>query len=486
MSEERKDNFPYDLLDDEDDGMTCASSELEPKVLGKIFVLDTNILIDDAKAISGFGENTVCITDTTLEELDGLKKAPGDTGYNARQAIRQISSLREKGDYNIGIQMDNGGLFRILQYKNTNDAAYYIFDEIKADNKIINTVLRTIRTNKGHEVILVTNDVAMQVKASIIGVKVQDYKNLKVKGTEYDGRKVVILPDEQYNIVLDYYDHGKTQNVEIDRIKEICNMDTDFVVNEYVTLICGNLSVLVRAGADGYFHRLNEKAFHPCEIEPRNAGQKCALDALMNPEIPLVVLKGPAGCAKTFLALAAGLDGVLEGKYSKVIITRTNVLSDADIGYLPGSLEDKMSPLLAPYFDNLGTILRGKYGKKESSEQIRMQMEDLLADGTIEIASMAYMRGRSLTDTFIIIDEVQNASPVQALTIVSRLGEGSKIVLCGDIGQIDAPYLSRENNGLVFTSERMKGSPLCAQVTFTSDESVRSALAYEAAVRMAI
>lgn len=484
MEKEKRNEFPYDLMDDEED-MGNVTTELQPITVGKIYILDTNILIDDANAIFKFEENTVCITDTTLEELDGLKNAAGETGYSARKAIRQISKLREQGDYITGIKLPNGGVFRIIQNQNRLESAKNGFNTMKADNRILDTVLMAINSAGDHKVILVTNDIAMQVKASVCGITVQDYKNRKVEGTGYTGRRKVVLPDEQYELVLQYYE-SKTTEVTEAQIEEMSNVETPFVVNEYISLCCGNLSVQVRVGADGYLHKMEEKNLHPCDITPRNMGQKCALDALMNPLIPLVLLIGPAGSAKTFLALAAGLDGVLEGKYSKVLITRTNVLADADIGFLPGTLEDKMSPLLAPYFDNLATILRGKNGKEESREQIQIQIEDMLADGTIEIASMAYMRGRSLTDTFVIIDEVQNASQVQALTIVSRLGEGSKLVMCGDLGQIDAPYLSRENNGLSFTSDRMRGSELCAQVTFTNEESVRSPLAYEAAIRMAI
>ena len=203
-------------------------------------------------------------------------------------------------------------------------------------------------------------------------------------------------------------------------------------------------------------------------------------------------MRGPAGCAKTFLSLAAGLDESYRqgysssgARYQKVMITRNNVLSDADMGFLPGTLEEKMGPLVAPFIDNLEVLLKANT-KEESMDQIHAQIDDLLDEGILEICSMAYMRGRSITGSYLIIDEAQNATVGQILEIISRAGMGTKVIVAGDPDQIDNPKLDKINNGLVFAAEKMKGSKLCAQLTFDQEESVRSPLAMEAAKRLTL
>lgn len=466
------------MIRDDVDTLEFIQDGLDAEECKKIFVLDTNILIEDPSAITGFEDNQVVITDVTLEELDGLKKSPGDTGYNARKAIRNIGAF--KTDYIEGIELDNGGLFSIAQYYG--NRGYEYMDETKPDNRIIIIAKQIAAMKKHNRVILVTNDISMQVKASVLGIEVENYRNVRVKNTGFTGRRH-LESAEAYEVIDKLYAGERISKEEIEKIYE---QEQPLEVNEYVVLKSGNKSALAKIMADGNVEIIRDRKEYPCNILPRNVGQRFAIDALMSPaeECPLVILKGPAGCAKTFLALAAGLDGAFDGQYNKVIISRNNVLSDNDIGFLKGSLEEKMNPLLAPFYDNLETILRGSHGADESAEQISMEIEDLKENGTLEIASLAYMRGRSLTKSFIIIDEVQNATPNQILTIVTRAAQGSKIVLCGDPDQIDAPYLDRENNGLIFASEKMKGCPLCAQMTFTDSETVRSELAAEAACRM--
>lgn len=444
----------------------------------KIFILDTNILIEDPSAITGFDDNLVVVTDVTLEELDGLKKAPGDTGYNARKAIRNIAAFKE--GYMEGIELENGGKFSIAQY--SGNAGYEYMDDKKADNRIIIVAKKIAAMRPAYHVILVTNDISMQVKASLLGLEVENYRNVRVKNTGFMGRRL-LESAEAYEVIDRLYAGEEITKEEIEKVYE---QEQPLEVNEYLILKSGSISALAKVSVDGTIKLIRDKKEYPCNVVPRNVGQKFALDALMASaeECPLVILKGPAGCAKTFLALAAGLDGVFDGKYNKVIISRNNVLSDIAIGFLRGSLEEKMDPLLAPFYDNLETILRGSHGADESTEQIRMEIEDLKESGILEIASLAYVRGRSITRSFIIVDEVQNATPNQILTIVTRAAQGSKVVLCGDPDQIDASYLDKENNGLVFASEKMKGSHLCAQVTFGDTETVRSELATEAAVRM--
>lgn len=448
----------------------------------KQYVLDTNILIESPDAIFGFDDNLVCITMKTLEELDGLKKAPGDTGFNARKAIRNINSLKDcYGNYEAGLEMENGGTFKIIKKPVDFDPnSIRGLDINKPDNEILLTFIISLSTD--YDNILITNDVSMQVKAEFLGIKTQSYHNLRVSETGYRGIKYFDIANWQ--TIEELYKNG--DHVGVEAIPEL--KDEDFMENEYVCLKCGNMKAYVVYKNKNLFI-IDPKMLKPCNISAKNDSQKFALHALMAPseEIPLVILKGPAGSAKTFLSLAAGVDQTYDDKYGKIVITRANVLADKDIGYLKGSLEDKMNPLLAPFYDNLEVILRCfNGGEKESNEQIQMQIEDMKESGILEIASLAYMRGRSLNGAFIIVDEVQNMSPLQALTLVTRAGMGTKVVLCGDLDQIDAPNLDRENNALAYVSEKMKNSPLCAQITFNQDECVRSPLALEAAAKLTI
>ena len=227
-------------------------------------------------------------------------------------------------------------------------------------------------------------------------------------------------------------------------------------------------------------------------IRGKNLTQKMLMHALLAPasKLPLVVVKGPAGTGKTLLAIACGLNdtysqGRMERIYDQIMITRSNTISDNDLGFLPGTLEEKMDPLVAPFMDNMKTIFVGT-GKDKDLETAENQIEYVMTHGIVKIAAVGYLRGRTLPDTYLIVDEAQNLTVHQALEIVSRAGENTKFVLLGDPDQIDSRYLDRRNNGLVFTAEKMKGSPLCAQITFEQEESVRSPLAMEAAKRMTV
>ena len=474
-------------------------AEVEVSVLSetkKIYVLDTNILLQNANAILGFADNEVVITATTLQELDSLKTAPGETGFRAREAIRAISRLSERGDFLNGISINEAdgesGLFRIEPNGTKVSLLPNGFTLDKADNRIINSSL-TIKKESERPVFLITNDVSMRVNASICGLDVQGYRNDQVEQeSTYNGRSVVqVAPSvmqKLYRTVNSGYKNPFNFN-EISHEKLAYTPE----LNEYVTFVSGTELFLARyigheieTGCeleDAAFFVPVRKDMQPMGITPRNCAQRMALDALLAPpeDVPLVILKGAAGTAKTFLSLAAGLQWTLGKKYDKMMITRTNTLSDADIGFLPGTLEEKMGPLVAPFMDNLESILRCS---GEESDQIKLQIEDFFETGVVEICSVAYMRGRSLTHTYLIIDEAQNATIGQVLEIVTRAGEGTKVILCGDPDQIDNPRLDRLNNGLAFAAERMKGSKLCAQITFNQDETVRSKLAAEGAIRL--
>lgn len=455
----------------------------------KAYILDTNILLDSPRAIFGFDDNTVIITGTTLQELDSKKTAPGELGFNARETCRIIEKLRLKGDLTTGVPMDNAGVFKVI----LNAGQWHMprgYSEDKPDNQIINTVL-DIKKNQGHmfnQVILVTNDTSMRINASVCAAAcgfsdfVESYRNDHVSSAEmYTGKRELHVSKE----AIDYIYKNKMLPPEAIFRGDI----PEPVENEFFILQSDQSSALA-VYRNHELKLIDTKTLHPCHVQPKNASQTFALWALMQPveEIPFVILKGPAGTAKTFLSLAAGLDQTYDSKthrsYDSVLISRNNVMADADFGYLPGELEDKMNPLLAPFFDNLESLLRGN--SDEDRECISRQIEDMIDSGVIEICALAYMRGRSITNKFLIVDETQNATRSQIRDIITRAGADCKIVICGDPEQIDAHNLDKLNNGLVFASEKMKGSPVCAQISFTEEESVRSELAKEAIKRLTL
>lgn len=449
----------------------------------KIYVLDTNILMQTyGEALVGFEDNCVIVTGTTLEELDHLKTAPGEKGYSARCVIRMIQKLIDGYDATKSIPLDNEGYLRFYTQDVSQDTCPRWWNMSVPDNRIIASARELMRTNKGIPVILITNDVLMQIKAESIGIRTQDYHNDTVKENELSSGKVSLtLPgsyiDSLYSLgrlplqdvpVPDFDPAYGSANLYIKLIDEDNPSHTGMAIKRD-----GELQALVCKKKDSYMG-----------IRPKNLTQTYAIDALKAPasEIPLVILRGPAGCGKTLLATAVGMSKTLDGEYAKLVISRSNTLPDGeDLGFLPGSIESKMSPLLAPFYDNLSVMLQ--QGSRNNSD--KMEIDEYLDSGIIEIAPLAYIRGRSIPNSYIIIDEAQNLTKNQVKTIVTRTGANTKIVLCGDPDQIDSPKLTRYTNGLVYASKMMKDDPLCIQLEFDFNECERSPLATTAAEKFA-
>ena len=445
----------------------------------KVYVLDTNILLStEGKAINGFADNTVIIPSMVLEELDNQKILQGEKGFSARECIRRIYEIQEKCEnLSPGVELDNGGFFKI----ETNSDMSYLPNGWKMD-KPDNIILGAVNHIRKHSsnAILITNDVSMRIKASIIGMKVQGYKNDQIEdGNKYTGVESLFIPADK---MTELYDK-KQLNVNDSDCDIISEYNSDFsgFIENCFYIIKNEENPLNTAL--GYFFNYKLRLINKTDfknisgINPKNAEQTFALDALMSKteNIPLVILKGCAGSGKTMLALAAGLKQMEKGNFDKIIITRSNTLADEDMGFLPGTLEEKMSPLLAPFYDNLRFLLKMS---GESDEQIAFLLDDMISRNSIEIVSLAYIRGRSIPNAYIIIDEAQNLTITQAKTIVTRAGISSKIVFLGDTSQIDNPKLDKRNNGISFLSEKFKGNSLCKQLEFT--ESVRSELSKEA------
>lgn len=427
----------------------------------KYFVPDTNILLQYPDALTGFEENKVVILSTVLQELDSFKTANGTVGYNARETIRRIEYFRQKGNLLKGVRLDNGGTL-LVEPDGIRDNLPAGYNLHKADNQILSAVL-SFKKRKKSPVILVTNDISMRINATACGIEAESYKNDHIE-QEYEGT-LNLTADESYINQL-YKEHSAECQAEM-------------YENEYAVVTCGKQSALC-IYRNGRLFLLPDNQ-HPYGVKPYNAMQHFAVHALMDPEIPLVILKGAAGTAKTFLSLAAGLEQT--DRYRKVMITRSNTMTeDRSFGYLPGTLEEKMEPLLAPFIDNLEVLLR--HGTMEDEEVIQTQINDMFETGIIQIAPLAYIRGRSIADSFLILDEAQNVSQNMIKDVITRAGSGTKIVICGDPDQIDnAITLDRNNNGLVYAAEKMKGSPLAAVVTFHTRDSIRSPLAKEALLR---
>lgn len=446
----------------------------------KMYVLDTNILLQNPESIHGFDDNLVVITGTTLGELDSKKNAPGELGYNAREAIRMLEELRLKGNLLDGVDMEEGGRLIIEPNGISAESLPNGFDITKPDNKIISTCVALSKKYPDMKVQLVSSDLGMRVAASVVlgSEHVESYRNVIVAKDGYTGH--IDLPVES-TIIDELYSNKRVSAKGLDLPEGIYLHE-----NEFVTLHAGQQSALS-------VHRRGELELIQSQTifgntKPMNAMQTYAMWALMQPadELPLVIMQGAAGTAKTYLSLAAGLENTYvsqsrnkrtRGQYRKMLISRPNSeAGDNGFGYLPGDLEDKMGPLLLPYHDNLESLFRGD-AEDEDNMQIRMQIDDLFETGVIEVCALSYIRGRSLRDSYIICDESQNATKQLIKDVVSRCGIGSKVVLAGDPGQVDNPRLDSRSNGLVHAANAFKDSELACLISFNNSNSVRSDLA---------
>lgn len=438
----------------------------------KIYLLDTNVLIQDPDAIYKFDENDVVISDIVIEELDKLKKKDGDIGYNARQSIRNIEKLRKSGNILDGILLENKGIFRI----ETNFKSVKLpegWDDTSPDNGIMKVAKGLM--DSGCNPVLISKDAIMRIKATTMGIVAEDYENESVdeEYLSYDGRMTIEMENSQ---IAEFYRNGY---LDIENIYGLS--ENQFVLMQAQGTAIGRYT-------NGRIVKLNHMNDHPFGITFRNNGQKFAAEALLSDaeSAPLVILKGPAGTAKTFLSLACGLDSITERKeYRKMVITRANVSFDNDIGALPGDEVEKVNPLMRGCLDNLELLVDSNTAKGTANEdELNGKVSYLFDHNYIDIQAMGYLRGRSVTNQILLIDEAQNTSPNQMLGILTRAGEGTKIIICGDLDQIDNTKLDRHTNGLAFALKTMVGSPLCWTVGFSGKETTRSKLAEEAARRM--
>lgn len=455
----------------------------------KIYVLDTNVLIQAPHAVECFEDNQVILPMVVLEELDRLKKAEGDRGSNARQAVRILEQFRQKGNLLSGVEMEGGGTLRVE--KNFVDVS--LPEDLAAevpDNRILKVCLGLSR-DRSEQVILVTKDILLRIKAQILGICAEDFTTEQVFDHEkqYKGRTEVYVPEEIFK-------EFKKKGIPCEEVYQVDESgkrtEVQLTENQFVILRADQSSGKTHLGrVEGErIRKLEYKKSAPYGIHPRNAGQYFLQEALMQPaqNAPLVIVKGMAGTSKTFYSLAVGLEKVLNnptGEYRRILVCRPNAQFDSDIGFLPGDEQEKISPLMRPVIDNLEQLIDSSEEERYRDEkELQGKIEEIFSRGLIQTEALNYIRGRSIVKTYMIIDEAQNMTPGQIKGIITRAGKDTKIILLGDPDQIDRPFLDERTNGLSYASEHMKGSPLCWQITMTAEECERSVLAMDAVRRL--
>ncbi len=422
----------------------------------KIFVLDTNVVLYDCRAMYSFEEHNVVIPITVLEEIDNFKRGNEIINFNAREFVREMDALSSEKIFADGVRLKSGGIIMIDTVTRMDAHLRDIFAEDRPDHRIISVAYR-LQKEYGDRVTLVSKDINLRMKAKSIGIRSEDYETGKVPDLSelYKGRSTVEGVSEA--VIDELYANG---SVPKDRIPP----QTPPLPNEYYIIRNGKKSALVRydAKAATYIRVEKKKCYG---IDPRNSEQTFAIDALTNPDVLLVTLSGKAGTGKTLMALAAAIEE--RGQFKQIFLARPIIpLSNRDLGFLPGDIKSKLDPFMQPLFDNLAVI---KHQFKEDSEDLK-RINDLVDKEKLVITPLAYIRGRSLSRIFFIIDEAQNLTPHEVKTIITRAGEGTKIVFTGDPYQIDTPYLDSRSNGLTYLIDKMKGQGVYAHVTLEKGE----------------
>jgi PhoH-like ATPase len=435
----------------------------------KIYVLDTNVLLYDPQALNKFDDNAIIVPITVIEEIDRFKKDMNETGRNARQVSRIMDAFRKKGSLSKGLPLTSGGTLRIEIYEeHVMKRLPPELREQRGDNRILAVAVDLMENEPDTPVILVTKDTNLRIKADALGLLAQDYESDKVSmDALFNGVASLEVPAEQIDT---FYSQGWL------------DLDVKLMPNEFVTLTeehnrqhtaigrydqkSGRMVPLLDVGREGVW-----------SLFPRNREQSFALDALLDDNVKIVTLVGKAGTGKTLLAIAAGLQKTAEENvYNRLLVSRPVFPMGRDLGFLPGDIEEKLTPWMQPIFDNVELLLTGHEGDKCHHTK---GYKELMAMGILDIEPLTYIRGRSIPNQYLIVDEAQNLTPHEIKTIVTRAGEGTKIVLTGDPYQIDNPYVDAESNGLTYVVERLKDQTISGHVTMTKGE--RSQLAELAA-----
>ena len=430
----------------------------------KLFVLDTNVILHDSNCIRNFQEHDVAIPITVLEELDKFKRGNEDINFQARQFLRDLDQLTGDLLSTTGAPLGSGrGGVRVILGAEQDVRIASAFLQNTPDHRILNTAASLQKERPARKVILVSKDTNLRVKAKGIGVLAQDYTSDKIESFDklYMGKRVVENVDA--DVISGFYTGSGVVSAEA--VTDV----QDPIANENFVLRAGSKSVLASfKAATNSFVRVEKKTCYG--ISPRNAEQSFAVNALLDDDIRLVTLAGTAGTGKTLLALAAALE--CRQQYRQILLARPVVpLSNRDLGFLPGDISDKLDPYMQPLYDNL-TVIRHQFHESSPAAQ---RIQEMRESEKLLVTPLAYIRGRSLQKIFFIVDEAQNLTPHEIKTIITRAGEGTKIIFTGDIRQIDQPYLDALSNGLSYLINRMVGQSIFAHITLEKGE--RSALA---------
>ncbi len=425
----------------------------------KIFILDTNVLLHDYRCIFKFQENDVVIPIVVLEELDQFKKGNDLINFHAREFTRILDNLSGDDYFEKGVSLGEelGRLF-VETGKPFSDKLQNNFPEHRPDHIILAIAEYYQEKFKDRQTILVTKDINLRVKAKALGIHAEDYKHDQVQNLDSLHKEVITLTEIDKNLIKSLYDSNDGIPIEQFQLK------IEIFANQYFILKNGNTSALARYNSvNNTIERVNKNTAYG--IIPRNAEQAFAIDALLRPEILLVGLTGKAGTGKTLLALAAALQQRKD--FHQIFLARPIVaLSNKEMGFLPGDAKEKISPYMQPLFDNLAVI---KHQYKQQSPDFQ-RIDEMLQTEKLLIEPLAYIRGRSLSKIFFIIDEAQNLTPHEIKTIITRAGEGTKLVFTGDIEQIDSPYLDARSNGLSYMITKMRGQDIFAHVNLVKGE----------------
>ncbi len=423
----------------------------------KLFILDTNVLLHDHTCIYNFQENDIVIPIVALEELDKFKKGNEMINYHAREFARALDSISGDNLFNGGISLGKGhGKLKIEIGRPFTPEMEQSFAERSPDNRILAIATHIQRENKGTPVILVSKDINLRMKAKSLGLMAQDYLSDKVKDIDILKKEIEIIEGVDSSIIQKLFDTPEGIDPKEIKVKPY--------PNQYYIIRGNKASALGRYNASTKSIDRVEKV-KTYGIEPRNSEQTFSMDALLRDDIQLVALTGKAGTGKTLLALAAALHQ--EKNFNQILLARPIVpLGNRDIGYLPGDVDEKIGPYMQPLYDNL-SVIKNKF---KSSSRDYLHIEELQRTERLVITPLAYIRGRSLSNVFFIVDEAQNLTPHEVKTIITRAGENTKMVFTGDIHQIDHPYLDMKSNGLTYLSDKMHGQNIFAHVNLVKGE----------------
>ncbi|MDD3891942.1 MAG: PhoH family protein [Bacteroidales bacterium] len=423
----------------------------------KVFVLDTNVLLHDHTCIYNFKENDVVIPIVALEELDYFKKGNEMINFHAREVARELDKIAGDNLFNGGISLGKGhGKLRIETGKPFSPEMEQSFAEKSPDHRILAIAKYLQKEDPKHPLILVSKDINLRMKAKSLGLMAQDYLSDKIKDIDTLKREVVVVEGVDDDLVQKMY--NDYEGVDAKEIGQKPYANQYFIIKGTKSSALGHYNQVTNS--IGRIEKIRAYG-----IDPRNSEQTFSLDALMRPEIQLVALTGKAGTGKTLLALAAALQQ--EKNFNQILLARPIVpLANRDIGFLPGDVNDKIGPYMQPLFDNL-TVIKNKF---KSSSRDYQYIEELQRTDKLLITPLAYIRGRSLSNVFFIVDEAQSLTSHEVKTIITRAGEGTKFVFTADIQQIDHPYLDMKSNGLTYLSDKMHGQDIFAHINLVKGE----------------